>query len=104
MEIRAEGWSYSQQSLTFGQKMTTEIVLAILGFLFLVLGIHQSRKSSDLKKDGIKVKGVVYSLEQDRRSGIYYPNVRFRTKEDVWITKKLSFGTNPPQYSSSNTV
>lgn len=52
-----------------------------------------------MKNYGIKVEGVIYSLEKNRRSGIYYPMVRFRTKENLWITKKLDSGSNPPQYA-----
>lgn len=84
--------------------MTQEIAIALVGFCFLIIGIHKSKKSSDLKNNGIKVEGVIYSLEQDRRSGIYYPVVRFRTKENRWITKKLNFGTNPPQYAEGEKV
>lgn len=50
------------------------------------------------------MEGVIYSLEQKRGSSIYFPMVRFRTKENLWVTKILNFGTNPPQYPEGTKV
>ncbi|KAA5543372.1 DUF3592 domain-containing protein [Adhaeribacter rhizoryzae] len=82
--------------------MITEIILTILGVCFIIGGLIKIRDNNYLKSSGIKVKGIVYSLEQ--RKNLYYPIVRFRTKEDIWITKELGIGSNPSHYPEGTQV
>lgn len=84
--------------------METAFVTTLAGLGLLLAGIIKSREKSRLKNYGIKVKGIVYSLELNRKSQVYYPVVRFRTKQQEWITKKMDFGTNPPQYAEGSRV
>ena len=78
-------------------------ILFATGSIILIVGvIIKSRDGNYLKSQGIRVKGVIYSLALERN--VYYPVVRFKTTEEVWITKKLEFGTNPSRYSEGEKV
>lgn len=68
----------------------------------IIAGIEKIRENNYLKVYGIKVRGVVYSLKM--REEFYYPIVRFRTREDVWITKELGSGSNPTRYREGTHV
>lgn len=84
--------------------MEREIIITLIGLGLLIAGIIKSREKNSLQDWGIKTEGIIYSLEHSRHNGIYYPVVRFKTKEQQWITKKLDFGTNPPQHAEGSKV
>lgn len=84
--------------------MESEIIITLIGLGLLIAGIIKIREKSHLRNWGIKTEGIIYSLEQSRHDEVYYPVVRFKTKEQQWITRKLDFGTNPPRYAEGSKV
>ncbi|RDC62937.1 DUF3592 domain-containing protein [Adhaeribacter pallidiroseus] len=82
--------------------MYSDLLFAVVSIFLLVGGIIKIKNGKYLKKQGKRVKGVIYSLVWER--DIYYPVVRFKTTEEVWITKKLNSGTNPSMHSEGEKV
>lgn len=46
---------------------------------------------------GEKATAVIFEnkFKYDRKGGVYYPVVRFLTKDEKWVIQELSIGTRP---------
>lgn len=90
--------------------VTIDELLLLAGGAFLtVWGIGKLNERSKLLKNGFKVDGVVFSLEEEwgiglKRSKLYYPVIRFVTIEKEWVTKRYGIGTYPSAYTEGDKV
>jgi hypothetical protein len=85
-----------------------------VGLVFTVSGYKKKKIINRLRQSGIKVDGVVFSLEYDasspdsndydNQSGMYYPVIRYLTIEKEWVTEKYMFGSYPSKYKEGDTV
>lgn len=81
--------------------MAIEIVIAVIAGGLILFGVHLWLKGNHLVLHGEKTEGFVFAnvykgdpLKNSR--GVYFPVVRFVTKQDEWITKQYEIGYNPP--------
>lgn len=86
-----------------------ELLLLAGGTFLVVLGIGKLNERRKLLKNGAKVEGIVFSLEEEwgvgkERSKLYYPVIRFVTIEKEWVTKRYGTGTNPTAYNEGDRV
>lgn len=86
-----------------------ELLLLAGGTFLVVLGIGKLNERRKLLKNGAKVEGIVFSLEEEwgvgkERSKLYYPVIRFVTIEKEWVTKRYGIGTNPAAYNEGDRV
>jgi hypothetical protein len=84
------------------------LIFGALGAIFTVVSAVLHDRSKKLRKTGIKVEGIVFSIEHEVRSndsmGLYYPVIRYVTLQDEWITKRYNVGSRPSSYSEGDTV
>lgn len=78
--------------------MTTELIVVLISTAFVGFGVFQFQKVKHLTQHGKKVKAVIfksiYKSSSPQSGGMYYPVVRFKTEQEVWITKELEIGTS----------
>ena|ERR1700759_4216703 len=94
--------------------MSYAIILpAVLGLAFSIVGYLKMKEVKKLKKSGIRVDGTVFSIEFEpptysssgnSNSGLYYPVIRYVTREKEWVTKKYEVGHYPGKYNEGETV
>ncbi|HEK18849.1 DUF3592 domain-containing protein [Mucilaginibacter sp.] len=71
------------------------LITLLLGCIFLFTGYIYTRRNRMLYDKGIKVEGVVFSIERNdglrvgnRIEPDYYVTIRYTTTDNLWITKR----------------
>jgi hypothetical protein len=80
-----------------------DLIIAGAGLAFTILGYVNRQKIGRLAKSGVKVEGVVFSVDAEvdvnfgsQYSGSSrYPTIRFVTAEKEWVTQKYNVTTFP---------
>jgi len=86
-----------------------ELIVLLIGIIFLIIGFFKRRQRKYFFQKGIKTEGVVLRIEK-RHDGLqnddvlYYPVVRYVTKEKDWITEKYSIGLYSFAYKEGDKV
>jgi len=93
-----------------------EIVGGLIGIAILIAGNGVSAKRKKITTTGIKVKGVVFAMDEEisnsggHRYTIYSPIIRFVTTDKEWVTEKYTFGISSrhafinPSYKEGDNV
>lgn len=80
----------------------------IIGALLTILGAIWNDRHKRLLKKGIKVEGVVFSVEVtvsgSSLTKTYYPVIRYLTLQNEWITKRYNIGSKPSLYKEGDKV
>ncbi|MHA7130195.1 DUF3592 domain-containing protein [Algoriphagus namhaensis] len=77
--------------------MTDDILLTLFFTGFIAIGLFIDQRNKQLLQHGKKAKAVIFKSVQkslSTGSALYYPVVRFKTDQDLWITKELDSGTS----------
>ncbi|PWK79345.1 uncharacterized protein DUF3592 [Mucilaginibacter oryzae] len=88
--------------------ITTAVVTGIIGAGLTIAGVVLRYRRMRLLKTGIKVEGIVFSIEYEPGSqgysGQYYPVIRYVANNGEWITKKYTLGSNPSTFKEGESV
>jgi len=89
-----------------------DLIIAGVGLAFTILGYVNRQKIGRLAKSGIKVEGVVFSVETEVDVNVgsqytnvssRYPIIRFVAAEKEWVTEKYNV-TAFPGYKAGDKV
>ena len=81
-----------------------DLIIAGIGLAFTAVGYVNRQKIGRLAKSGVKVEGVVFSVETEAEVNIgsqyttgssRYPTIRFVTAEKEWVTRKYNVSAFP---------
>ncbi|MCX2743302.1 DUF3592 domain-containing protein [Mangrovivirga sp. M17] len=84
--------------------MSPELIITIMSGALIIFGIVLWKENDYLILHGRKTKAIIFknNYEYSRSGGIYYPVVRFTTKNEEWITQQLNTGFKPALKEGSN--
>jgi hypothetical protein len=84
-----------------------ELLIPIfIGLVLIWLSIKIRAKYKQLLNSGERSEGIVFDLEKSKNSdsNAQYPIIRFLTKKEVWITKRVDLGISFSTYEQGDKV
>jgi hypothetical protein len=84
-----------------------ELLIPIfIGVVLIWLSIKIQAKYKQLLNSGERSEGIVFDLERSKNSDsiAQYPIIRFLTKKEVWITKRVDLGISFSTYKQGDKV
>jgi hypothetical protein len=84
--------------------MDIYLIISFASLIPMIVGVKHWEKGNNLISTGEKSEAVVFKnnfRRTGRDGGMYYPVVRFLTKDKEWITKELSIGQTPAMQEGS---
>ncbi len=83
--------------------MTADLILCAVSLAFILLGGKLVQKAAYLLLHGEKATAIIFkhTVKSDRKGNMYYPVIKFLTRDGKWIIQELSIGNNPPMGKGS---
>ena len=75
-----------------------------IGAVLIWFSIKNQSKYKQLLNSGERSEGIVFDLEKNKNSdsNAQYPIIRFFTKKEVWITKRVNLGISFSTYEQGD--
>jgi len=88
------------------------LLMSGAGLVIAIFGYFKKARVAHLSKIGVRVDGVVFSMEQDSKinfgsqtsSTTWYPVIRFVTAEKEWVTQRYNIYAFPGKYREGDKV
>ena len=82
------------------------LIPLFIGTVLIWLSIKNQSKYKQLLNSGERSEGIVFDLGKNKNSdsNAQYPIIRFLTKKEVWITKRVDLGISFSTYKQGDKV
>lgn len=82
------------------------LIPLFIGAVLIWLSIKNQSKYKQLLNSGERSEGIVFDLGKNKNSdsNAQYPIIRFLTKKEVWITKRVDLGISFSTYKQGDKV